>query len=320
MGFGLARQRRVAARGADSHERGGAARLSARPPADIDIDAALVRSLLRSQHPDLADLPLEPAEAGWDNVMFRLGSELAVRMPRRAAAAAWIEREQRWLPELAPRLPLAVPAPVRIGQPEHGYPWRWSVVPWLSGEPADLVEPSGDQAVRFAEFLRALHVPAPPDAPRNEYRGVLLSERAAVVEERMNRVARSTSLITPRVRRLWEIAVAAPLDAEPTWLHGDLHPRNVLVAGEAIAGIIDWGDVAAGDRATDLAAIWMLFGDPAARERAMRACGSVTDATWLRARGWAIFFGSVLADAGLAGDSRHGRIGERTLHQVVEGP
>ena len=107
--------------------------LHSKPPADIDIDEMLVRSLLRAQHPDLADLPLQPTDSGWDNAMFRLGEDLAVRLPRRLAATKLIEHEQEWLPQLAPLLPIAVPAPVRVGRPAENYPARWSIVPWMRG-------------------------------------------------------------------------------------------------------------------------------------------------------------------------------------------
>jgi aminoglycoside phosphotransferase (APT) family kinase protein len=128
--------------------------------------------------------------------------------------------------------------------------------------PADQHEPSASQARPFAAFLRSLHIPAPAEAPTNPVRGVPLHQRAAAVEARMQRLASKTSLITRQVRQIWHVALHAPLDVPPTWLHGDLHPRNVLVEHGVITGIIDWGDITAGDRATDLASIWMLFDEP----------------------------------------------------------
>src|SRR5690349_9653047 len=116
------------------------------PAAEVAIDEALVRALLRDQHPDLAELPLERVAFGWDNVVLRLGDELAVRVPRRQLAASFIEHEQRWLPELAPRLPLPVPAPVRVGRPALGYPWSWSVVPWMAGGEAASNPPTDPHA------------------------------------------------------------------------------------------------------------------------------------------------------------------------------
>jgi aminoglycoside phosphotransferase (APT) family kinase protein len=126
--------------------------------------------------------------------------------------------------------------------------------------------------------------------------------------------------LTTGVDRIWEAALAAPIDVPPTWIHGDLHSRNVLVVNERLAGVIDWGDMASGDRATDLASIWMLFADPDTRLRALSSSGSITQATYLRAKGWAILFGVTLLDTGLIDHPQHAAIGEWTLRRVAEGP
>ena len=288
------------------------------PIAEFEIDRAFVSGLLADQHPDLAQLPLRVVDAGWDNAMFRLGDHLAVRLPRRAAAASLIAREQIWLPRLADQLALPVPAPCRIGTPARGYPWRWSVVPWLKGMPADRNEPPASQALPFAAFLRSLHAPAPADAPANPVRGVPLGQRAPAVEARMQRLASETSLITPQITRIWRAALTAPLDRPSTWLHGDLHPRNVLVEQGVIAGIIDWGDLTSGDCATDLASIWMLFAEPRARRDALAAYANLSEATLQRAKGWAVLFGVMLLDTGLNDNPRNAAIGERTLRRVAE--
>ena len=288
------------------------------PPAEIAIDPTLVARLLADQLPDLAHLPLKAVDAGWDNAMFRLGDDLAVRLPRRAAAATLIVHEQTWLPRLAGRLTLPVPAPCRLGTPAQGYPWRWSVVPWLDGVPADLSEPAATQALPLAVFLRSLHGPAPADAPANPVRGVPLQQRSEMIAVRMQRLAGGTSLITPQIRHVWESALQAPIDIPPTWIHGDLHPRNVLVEREAITGIIDWGDLTAGDPATDLASIWMLFGDPRARRAALEAYDRISEATLQRAKGWAVLFGVVMLETGLNDNPRNAGIGARTLRRVTE--
>jgi aminoglycoside phosphotransferase (APT) family kinase protein len=287
------------------------------PAAEFAFDEAFVAALLADQHPDLAHLPLTPIDAGWDNAMYRLGDELAVRLPRRAVAAGLIAHEQAWLPRLAGRLSVPVPVPLRIGVPALGYPWNWSIVRWLHGSPADESELSPSQAESFASFLRSLHVPAPPDAPANPFRGVPLHQRAAVVEERMRRLAGKTDLLTARIMGIWRDALQAPLDVAPTWLHGDLHPRNVLVENGAISGIIDWSDMTSGDRATDLAAIWMLFGEPQIRSVALAAYGDISEATMRRAKGWAVLFGVLMLETGLVDNPRNAAIGERTLRRVV---
>lgn len=287
------------------------------PASEVDIDASLVHSLLAAQHPDLADLPLHLVDAGWDNAMFRLGDQLSVRLPRRKIAATLIEHEQTWLPQL-PNLPIPIPIPYRLGHPGQGYPWKWSILPWLTGETVDQQELNHEQAQQFAAFLRSLHAPAPPNAPSNPFRGVPLHQRATAVEERMQRLEQKTSLITPDIKHLWNQALDAPMDVEATWIHGDLHPRNMLVGKGVITGVIDWGDITGGDRATDLAAIWMLFSDPLVRQQAIATYANASEATLRRARGWAVLFGVVLLDAGLVDNPRFAAIGERTLRRIAE--
>lgn len=286
------------------------------PVSEIEIDQALVLCLLSEQHPDLAHLPIYFVDAGWDNAMFRLGEQLSVRLPLRQLAATLIENEQTWLPLLADKLPLPVPTPYRIGKPTQSYPWRWSVLPWLAGKSADLDSPNANQVKVFASFLRALHIPAPVNGPVNAFRGVPLNQRAAAVEERMQRLETKTNLITPKLKDIWNLAVNTPVDVEPKWLHGDLHPRNILVENGVITGIIDWGDMTSGDIATDLASIWMLFSEQKERQEAIAEYGNISAATLQRALGWAIFFGVVLLDTGLVDYPRHAAMGEKILHRI----
>lgn len=288
------------------------------PPAEVDIDEALVRRLLQSQHPDLAGLPIRQLEAGFDNDMYRLGTEYMVRLPRRAAAVPCIENEQRWLPELAERLPLPISAPVRTGVPDDGYPWPWSILPWIDGKAADLGYPQDDQASVLASFLKALHQPAPADAPTNRVRGIPLSVRAQNNEERMARLLEETDDINPQVYQAWSEGLAAPEGTNPTWLHGDLHARNVLVKDGQIAAIVDWGDITSGDRATDLAAVWMLLENQTARETAINAYDDDDPALWARAKGWAVIFGVVLLDTGLVDNRRHAEMGRCILERLTE--
>jgi aminoglycoside phosphotransferase (APT) family kinase protein len=290
------------------------------PPAEVHIDAELARALLRAQHPDLAHLPITALDAGWDNAMYALGDALAMRLPRRELGAALIAHEQRWLPQLAGALSLRTPVPIRTGVAACGFPWPWSIVEWLPGESADVAPPRADQARPLAQFLHSLHAPAPPDAPRNPYRSAPLGSRAATVEARIARLECTTNAIGPLVKRHWHEALETPIDTPPTWIHGDLHPRNVLVHEGRLSAVIDWGDVAQGDRATDLATVWMLLRERSAREQVIADLPDVSRATWIRARGWAVFFGVVLLDTGLVDDSRHARLGARVLAQVSDGP
>jgi aminoglycoside phosphotransferase (APT) family kinase protein len=264
------------------------------PTSDLVVTPDLARALLRLQHTDLAALPISTLENGWDNVMLRLGDDLALRMPRRAVSALLILKEQAWLPVLAPRLPLPVPAPLRTGEPALGYPYAWSVTPFFEGDPADLAPPDPDQAGALAAFLKALHQPAPEQAPPNPYRGVALAERTAAFDGRLAEAERLRGPLPAGLRRVWTAASAAPIDAPRTWLHGDLHGRNVLTRGGRLAAVIDWGDLAAGDPACDLAAIWMLLPQSDARARALAAYRP-SAASELRARGWAALMGVMLA-------------------------
>src|SRR5215831_2732829 len=192
------------------------------PAAEVDLSAQLVRALLAEQHPDLADLPVELLTNGWDNAIFRLGDALVVRMPRRQIGARILLNEQRWLPVLASRLPLPVPAPVRIGQPGHGYPWAWSVAPFLPGEPASgtMAYDPREAAVAVGGFLGALHVPAPPEAPANPVRGVPLVDRDSLFADNLRTL--DGQVDRTAVLRVWDAALTAPRwDRAPVWLHGD---------------------------------------------------------------------------------------------------
>jgi aminoglycoside phosphotransferase (APT) family kinase protein len=269
------------------------------PTADVIVDEALVRRLLVDQHPGLSSLPLTDPVIGWDNVMYRLGVDLVVRLPRRLMSAPLIEREQRWLPELAPVLPLPIPAPIRVGRPGSGYPWSWSVCAWLAGAPAATSRPRDrhEAADALGAFLRALHLPAPADAPENQFRGVPLAARDDAMRARVTQLA--GEIDAGSVLALWSDVLALPGWAGPRlWLHGDLHPANILVHEGRVSAVIDFGDITAGDPATDLSVGWMMF-DHGARATLRAASGEIDDETWARARGWALALAvAILASSG----------------------
>ena len=268
----------------------------------VDHDEAFVRALLHEQHPDLAVLPLRRVPGGWDNQMWRLGDELAVRMPRTERAPGLLRKEHRWLPALAPLLPLPVPVPVRTGEPSARFPGTWTVARWVPGEPGDAtpVTRGGHAAVALAGFLRALHREAPGEAPANPDRGVPLEGFVAGFEEGFPLLADHAD--PADVRRVWEDALAAPgPQGPPVWLHGDLHPANVVVADGTLAGILDFGELCAGDPATDLSAAWLLLPEGAA-EPFLDAYGKGDEATVRRARGWALLRAAGLIAIGRAGE------------------
>lgn len=294
--------------------------LGAIPPAEVAIDSSVVRGLLQEQHADLVHLALVDVGEGWDNRLFRLGDDLAVRLPRRTASAALIEHEQRWLPLLAPRLPLPIPVPVRIGRPGCGFPWSWSVVPWFMGRSAALAPPEDPlaTAVVMGQFLRALHQPAPSDAPHNPWRGVPLAARTEAVRSHLQQVEGRVD--RGAVLDLWERVLAtSPWAGPPLWIHGDLHPGNLLVDRGRLSAVIDFGDLAAGDPATDLSVLWMLLPGSArssllvsARDRS----SPIDDDTRTRARGWALALGLAYLANSLDDDAM-GALGQATIDAAL---
>lgn len=288
------------------------------PPAEVDIDEGLVRGLLRSQHRDLADLPLRHVATGWDNVTYRLGSQMAVRLPRISDAAPLIVAEQTWLPWLAGHLPVAIPVPLRQGTPGAGFPWPWSIVPWTAGRTADRELLDVAQAGLFGRFLACLHQVPPAGFPRNTWRGIPLTGLSETVEPKLSALTdpgAGLAVSAEAVWRRWQDALRAPADAGDTCIHADLHPRNLVVDQGSLSAVLDWGDMTAGDPAADLAAAWMLF--PASAHPAIWAAyGQVSGSTMTRARGWAVFFGSNALTLGLGSDPVLAGIGRRTLERA----
>lgn len=285
------------------------------PAAEVDVTDGLVRRLLADQHPDLADRSLHLVANGWDNMIFRLGDDLVVRLPRRQAAAELVENEQRWLPELARRLPLPIPAPLRRGRPSDAYPWCWTIAPWIDGEVAadvELADPTRD-AVRLGEFLAALHVIAPGGAPHNLFRGTPVAELPDRFEPRLEQLGDLIDAAAVR-RRFDQLVDVDEFDGPPRWVHGDLHTANVLVNDGSISSVIDWGDITAGDPACDFAIGWMLF-DDRSRDVFRLAAGAgtpVDDSTWQRAEAWALHF-AVMYLAHSADSRRFERMGRSLL-------
>ncbi|MFF7978530.1 aminoglycoside phosphotransferase family protein [Streptomyces sp. NPDC007901] len=277
-----------------------------------EITAELVRDLLRDQHPDLADRPVEFGARGWDNQLWRLGDDLAVRLPWATLSAdALLRKEHAWLPALAQGLPLPVPVPQRLGEPSERFPRPWIVTTWVSGTPADRapVTRAAAAARALADFLTALHRPAPEGAPAGRGRGGPLADCAEGFARQLASAIEMGLVPDPdAVGAVWEDAVAAPEWAGPAlWLHADLHPANVLTGDGTICGVIDFGDLCAGDPACDLAAAWTLLPDGAA-DRFYDAYRPVTDAaTRRRARGWAVLRALACMCIGEAGV--HGRPG-----------
>lgn len=259
---------------------------------EVDIDASLVSRLLADQFPQWTNREIRVvAESGTDNVTFRLGSDLAVRMPRTPWANGQVDKDHTWLPRLAPGLPLAVPEPVAIGSPGYGYPFSWGVYRWLDGEPVQLdrLADPVQAAVDLASFVRALQnfdtsdAPAPSDDPFD--RGTPLAPRDAMFREALHELR--DEFDTGLMLAAWEASLAAtPWQGTPVWIHGDLMSGNLLMTDHRLSAVIDFATLRAADPAGDLLAAWYVFdGDSRA---AFRTELGVDDDTWARGRGWAL--------------------------------
>jgi aminoglycoside phosphotransferase (APT) family kinase protein len=258
----------------------------------MEIDGSLVRALVTRQFPRWADLPLaEVPSAGTDNVLYRLGADLVVRLPRLAPAAEAVATEQRWLPRLAPLLPLAVPVPVGAGAPDGDFPYPWSVHPWLDGD--DLAARPGvdlaDAAVRLGRFVAALRSIDPTGAPRS-FRGGHVGGLDERVRREIRDLGADGTVDAGLATAAWEAALAAPAwDGPPVWVHADLYPVNLLSRDGRLSAVIDFGGLGVGDPAVDMLPAWALL--TAETRELFRAEVGVDDATWLRGRGWGLGLG-----------------------------
>jgi len=260
---------------------------------EMDTDVSLVGRLLAAQFPQWAGLPIEQVRsAGTDNAIYRLGDDMAVRLPRRPGpSTGQVDKEHEWLPRLAPFLPLAIPVPLAKGKPGEGYPWHWSVCRWLEGENAtsERIADLRQAATDLAQFVTALQridpAGGPPAGEHNFGRGVPLAQRESRTREAIE--ALDGTLETEAVTAAWEAALQAPAwQGPPVWIHGDLSAGNLLAAQGRLSAVIDFGCLGVGDPACDLMVAWTLFSGES--REAFRAALSVDDATWTRGRGWAL--------------------------------
>ncbi|WP_433605933.1 aminoglycoside phosphotransferase family protein [Dactylosporangium sp. CA-139114] len=300
--------------------------------AELEITAELVRDLLRDQHPDLAGHPIRLGARGWDNQLWRLGDDLAVRLPWATGSAdELLHKEHAWLPGLAPLLPLPVPVPQRLGAPSARFPRPWLVTTWVPGTPADQtpVTRGAEAAESLAAFLTALHRPAPGGAPTGRNRGGPLAERAdgfaGSLAEAVERGLIDDPETVRAVRAVWHDAVTAPpWTGAPLWLHADLHPANVLTGDGTLCGVIDFGDLCAGDPAYDLAAAWLLLPDDTVEHFYAAYRPAADPATRRRARGCALgraLAGMLIGDAGVHGEpggkATWGPPARAALHRLI---
>lgn len=259
---------------------------------EVEIDASLVKQLLAAQFPQWAELPLKRVKSsGTDNAIFRLGEDMAVRMPRIEWATGQAEMEQLWLPRLAPHLPLAIPAPLAIGVPAEGYPWQWAVYRWFKGEDAIIgrIDDLGQAATVMAQFVAAMQqIDLADVTPPASSRGMSLAPRDTGVRKA---IAELQGIIDQGTATLaWEAALKAPEWQGPAvWIHGDLHAGNLLIEQGRISTVIDFGCMGLGDPAWDMLFAWSIL--TAETREIFRVALQPDDATWARGRGYALSMG-----------------------------
>jgi len=288
---------------------------------EVRTDTSLVSRLLAAQFPRWTDLPIAPVpSAGTDNALYRLGDDMVVRLPRIHWAAGQVDMEQRWLPRLAPHLPLVIPVPLAKGMPGEGYPWNWSIYPWLEGEIATIerIADPRQAVVDLAQFVAALQRIDATGGPSPKEHG---SDRGVPLATRDSRtcaaIASCVGLLDTRaVTAAWQSALQAPAwHGAPVWIHGDLKADNLLAQQGRLCAVIDFGCSGVGDPACDVMAAWMYL--PAETRDLFRTVLQVDDATWARGRGWALSVALIAlpyykdTNPVLAGIARH------TIDQVL---
>ena len=289
----------------------------------VEINVDLVRRLVNAQFPRWAGLPIKPVEFdGWDNRTFHLGEEMSVRLPSAQGYAAQVEKEHRYLPRLAPFLPLPIPVPLAMGVPAEGYPWHWSVYRWLDGEIAS-IERIADLrlfATTLAEFLTALQridpTGGPPPGPHCFYRGGPLTVYDAESRQALAALGGQIDADTlTAATAVWEAALNATWHGPPVWVHGDVAAGNLLVKEGRLCAVIDFGCSSVGDPACDLTIAWSLLSGES--REAFRAGVPLDSAAWARGRGWALWKGLIVLAEYMHTDILKAKEARRVIDEVL---
>jgi aminoglycoside phosphotransferase (APT) family kinase protein len=286
------------------------------------IDDTLVRRMVAAQFPQWADLTVRSAAVGGrDNKTFRLGEHMIVRLPSAADYSVQVEKEHRWLPKLAPFLPLPIPAPLAMGEAAGGYPWRWSIYRWLEGDTA-APQRIGDLnafAASLAQFLIALQRIDPKDGPRpgphNFWRGGSLNTYNA--ETRQAIALLKGKINTKAATEVWETALKTTWNRPPVWIHGDVSAGNLLVKEGRLSAVIDFGMLGVGDPACDLSIAWTLFNGES--REAFRAMLPLDAGTWARGRAWTLWKALIVAAGLTETNAVEGARPWRVIDEVLKG-
>jgi aminoglycoside phosphotransferase (APT) family kinase protein len=284
------------------------------------IDVSLARRLVDSQFPQWSELPIAEVEVdGWDNRTFRLGSELTIRLPSGDWYAKQVEKEQRWLPVLAPRLPLPIPTPVARGEPDAAFPYPWSVYRWLDGELASKAHVADLTAfaTALAGFLNALARADATDGPEPGEHNFFRGGPLATYEEEALQAIETLGDEIPRddVNRVWQDAMSTAWEHDPVWLHGDVAAGNLLVRDGRLAAVIDFGSSGVGDPACDCVIAWTFLSGPS-RDR-FRAELDVDEGTWSRGRGWGLWKALITLVGHLERDSPTAALPRRDIERIL---
>lgn len=256
---------------------------------------------------------------GFDNASVKISDIEVLRLPIRREADRYIQIENRWLPVLQNHLTIKIPVPTIFGPPFDDLPFHWAILPWIEGDPADMQNPDSSELKAIAHFVEQLsRIPIPKNPPVNIHRQILLGDNPKGVEERIETLKKTTNDISKTVVDAWRLGCEQKVDLPPRWIFGDLHPGNVIVKGGHISGIIDWGNMCISDQAIDIAGLWTLFKAQEDRVKIFRYF-NYSESTIIRAKGWAIFFGVILLEAGYRTKNRRAEsIGRSIIYRIDE--
>ena len=275
-----------------------------------------VNELIKEQFPQWADLPVTPvATSGWDNRTFHLGSDKLIRLPSAKEYEAQVDKEQYWLPQLAPLLPLSIPKPLALGRPSRFYPWKWSVYKLIPGKDAASINIKDLNIIagKLADFLLALHCidikNAPMPGEHNFYRGGALNTYDLQTRQALNTLK---NIDKAKAIKLWDEAIHTAREDQPVWIHGDISPGNLLIEADKLSAVIDFGLMAVGDPACDLAIAWTFF-NKSSRELFQKKL-NLDKNTWHRGQAWALWKGAIIA----SGMSNSNIVEKKQAHSTLE--